>query len=164
MIKPKGNPGAMFRWLRGVAMILMIVLMVVLHDVADVSGQTGEDRPDRPGDGARVSANEGSGPSESGEDQGKDFVVDEKDLERLYKELLTKKKKEEEKATILKADKDGFYQIYLVNGMILKADTIRLNSRTAIISDDQGMIIYLNRDEIAGIEKIDGKGEGRKEK
>jgi hypothetical protein len=154
----------MFRWLHREAMILVIVLVVVLYDVSSLTGKMGEYRPDRPENGVRVSANENSGPLEGGEDQGKDFVVDEKDLERLYKELLTKKKKEEEKTTILKADKDGFYQIYLVNGMILKADTIRLNSRTAIISDDQGMIIYLNRDEIAGIEKIDGKGEGRKEK
>jgi hypothetical protein len=160
MMTPKGNPGAISRRLRNVTMILMIVLLVVLHDVADLAGQTGEYRPDRPEDGVRVSATEDQG---SDQDRGKDIVADEKDLERLYRELLTKKKKEEDNTTTLKAAENCFYRIYLLNGRILLADTIKL-SGNAITADDRGVVVHLNRNEIAGIERIDGRREDHREK
>ncbi len=161
--KRENPPLATGRW-RAISTVLIIGLIIVLSDFSCLERGMARDLPDRSGNEARVN---GSGKIEFAADrdigQEKDSAPDEKEIERAYLELLTKKKKKAEDTTILRAGEDGYYRVYLVNGRTLRAVTVQVDKESVIITDSKGIAINLSRAEIAGIEKIEGKDAGRQE-
>jgi hypothetical protein len=156
-------PLAACRW-RAISTILVIGFIIVLSDLSCLERGMARDLPDRGDHGARVSE---SGKIEFAADedlgQVKDSAPDEKEIERAYLELLTKKKKKVEDTTILRAGEDGFYRVFLVNGRRLRAVTVEVDKESVTVTDSKGIVISLRRVEIAGIEKIEGEDAGRRE-
>ena len=154
--KGENPPLAAGRW-RAVATVLSIGLIFVLSDLSSLHGGMAKALPDRNSNEAWVSE---SGKIEFAADedlgQVKESAPDEKEIERAYLELLSKKKKKQEDTTILRAGEDGFYRITLVNGRKLRAVTVELDKKSVTITDSKGIVINLSRAEIAGIEKIEG--------
>ena len=151
------------RW-RVISIVLIIGLILVLSGLSGLERGMARGLPDR---GEHEAWENGSGKIELAADadlgQEKDSAPDEKEIERAYLELLTKKKKKVEDATILRAGGDGFYRVYLVNGRKLRAVTVEVDKESVTVTDSKGMVMSLRRAEIAGIEKIEGKDAGRQE-
>ena len=102
-----------------------------------------------------------AGESAGNQDEGNVITPGNKDLDRLYLELLKGKKKEAEPKSVLKAEgKTGYYKVVLVNGGTLRAKIIEIDKGTVTITDDRGMVYKVPRQEIFGFEEKDGKGEG----
>jgi len=149
-----------------ISTVLVIVMMIVLYDFSDFKGKiAGCFFSSRHAYGEKVDDGERSATSENEDtDQGRDIVVTKKDLQKAYKDLLQEKKEEVEKVKLFEADKGSYYQIDLINGRTLTAVTIQLDKKMALITDEQGMTINISRQEIVGINKVDGKANGRKKK
>jgi hypothetical protein len=143
----------------GVGLItLTIVMAIVFYDFSDFSGNmkgyfsNRHEKGKKIGEGIKLVSSE-----QEDTEPGKDIVVTEKDLQGVYKDLLQKKEKEIEKVTILESEKGSCYQIDLITGRTLIAVTIQLDKKMAMITDRQGMVISIDRREIAGIKKIEAK-------
>ena len=149
---------------RAISTVLIIGLILVLSDLSCLQGGMEGDLPHRSGNEVWAS---GSGKIELAADgdigQEKDSAPDEKEIERAYLELLTKKKEKEENTTILRAGEDGYYRVYLVNGRTLRAVTVQVDKKSVTLTDGKGIAISLSRAEIAGIEKIEGNDAARRD-
>jgi hypothetical protein len=158
--KREDPPLAEGRW-RAIPTILIIGLILVLSDLSYLQGGMAKDFPER-SDNEAWAGESGKTEFAADEDfgQDKESAPDEKEIERAYLELLTKKKKKQEDTTILRTEEDGFYRIYLLNGRKLRAITVELDKNSVTITDSKGIVINLSRAEIAGIEKIEGKDAG----
>ena len=94
------------------------------------------------------------------QDKGADINPGEKDLDRLYGELLTGKKKESASKTVMKAaGTSGYFRVVLVNGGTMRAKMIEIGKGSVTITDDRGMVYRMPRSEIFGVEEKDGKYE-----
>jgi hypothetical protein len=159
----KGIPGRARCRFGVVWTMLLVVIIIVLPDFSDFWGKRGQDPTERQELQEKATDKEkGTFSQKERSDQGRDIVVTEKDLQKAYKDLLNQKMKEVETATFL--ENYGLYLIELINGKALTAVTVQLDRKMAIITDQQGMIISIGREEIAGIKKIETKANGRKKK
>ena len=86
-------------------------------------------------------------------DQSEDIVITDKDVEQAYKKLLKERKKEVEGMKTLKADDDSYFRVKLASGKSILAVKIQSTEETVIITDTSGMILSLDKNEIADIEK-----------
>jgi hypothetical protein len=154
----KGRQKPARSWWGAGLLTLTIVMVIVFYDFSDFRGNmkgyfsNGHEKGKKIGEGIKLVSSE-----QEETEPGKDIVVTEKDLQGVYKDLLQKKEKEIEKVTILEPEKGSYYQIDLITGRTLIAVTIQLDKKMAMITDKQGMVISIDRREIAGIKKIEAK-------
>jgi hypothetical protein len=152
-------------WMAWGSLVMAIVIVMVLYDFSDLKGKMDGFLPNGYSLKGKAAADEKIASSENeSTEEGKDIFVTEKDLQKLYKEMLRKKEKEIEKVTIYEPEKGVVYRIDLVTGKSLAAVTIQMDKKTAIITDQQGMVISIDKEEIAGIKKIDLKTDGQQDK
>ncbi|MDR3630439.1 MAG: hypothetical protein P4L42_08885 [Desulfocapsaceae bacterium] len=147
--KKRANPGLRRGLLPALIMVQILLVPYALSGLGRMDSGT-----------VMAAEEESRAPEAGGQDRDRDITADGKDLDRLYKELLTGKKKETEPKTIMKAGKDGYYRVLLVNGGTLRARTIEIGKDIVILTDDRGMRYTVPRGEIYGIEEKDGREEG----
>jgi hypothetical protein len=155
-LKRKQGLGNTRRWL--VVFVLVIVVFFVVYDFSGLKGWMGKYLPFGQKNGERGGIFEKVfplNPRASG--QKKDIVVTDKELHKVYLDVLAGNKKEIEKTTVLETEKDSHYLIELVTGRSLLATSVQFDKKMATITDDQGVVISIGRDEIAGIKKIQKK-------
>jgi hypothetical protein len=144
------------RWL--VAFMLVLVVFLVVYDFSGLKGWMGKYLPFGQKNGEGGSIFEKVIPSKhTASSQKKDIVVTDKDLHKVYLDVLAGNKKEIEKTTVLETEKDSLYLIELVTGRSLLATNVQFDMKMVTITDDQGVVISMGRDEIAGIKKIQKK-------
>jgi len=98
-------------------------------------------------------------PQKAVQNQGDDVVITDKEVEKAYKKLLKEGKKKTEDIKSIKAEKGSYYLVTLVSGRSLQAVVIETKGNRAIITDNTGMVISLDKQEISGIEKVEERGE-----
>ncbi len=148
-----------FRTKYGVSIIGLILLVILFAAISIFAGKRrawANYSPRGEQKGLKITQTmEKDSSSGLSQDAGKGRVLTDKDIEKAYKELLKKKKEELESVKTLKADKGSFYQVKLVSGRSLLAVEIQAKGDTVIITDDNGLVIRLGKQEIADIKKVE---------
>jgi hypothetical protein len=139
----------------------LLLLLVAAAVLTCLPGPAGICR----GPEARAAEAATAGAPANDQDTGREIAPDEKDLDRLYRELLQGKKKETTPKSVMKATgKRDYYQVILVNGGTMRAKIVEIGKDTVTVTDDRGMVYKVPRQEILGIEEKnerDDDGSGR---